>query len=190
MELQHQQQQQQQVKVPHYILISSSSRAQPIGTTAAAVPILSHPILQYHYANDRPLSLLPESGSEQVLLLDYDPLSPASTRMQSISGNAAITGIRVTDAPGAVSAEEDACWSSKMFVLETTTFESRFVRTPKHRCPRLRCFPRRVPADDSDPRAVLAQFKQKYTFTDVSCFLLVIDPSPQQQCHYSTGTRL
>ena len=192
MELQHQQQQrqQQQVKVPHYVLISSSSRVQPTAATTAAVPILSHPIVQYHHANDRPLSLLPESASEQVLLLDYDPLSPASTRVQSISGNAAITGIRVTDAPGAGSAEEDAYWSSKMFVLETSTFESRFVQTPKQRCPGLRYFPRRVPADDSDPRAVLAQFKQKYTFADISCFSLVIDRSPLQQCHYSTGTRL
>jgi hypothetical protein len=133
MELQHQQQQQQQqVKVPHYVLVSSSSRAQPTAVgaaAAAAAPILSHPILQYHYANDRPLSLLPESAGEQVLLLDYDPLKPASTRVQSISGNAAITGIRVTDAPGAGSAEEDVCLSNKMFVLETTTFDSRFVRT-------------------------------------------------------------
>ena len=136
MELQHEQQQQQQaqVKAPHYVLISSSSWAQPTAATAvaaaaAAVPILSHPILQYHYANDRPLSLLPENAEEQVLLLDYDPLNPASTRLQSISGNAAITGIRVTDAPGAGSTEEDVCWSSKMFVLETTTFDSRFVRT-------------------------------------------------------------
>ena len=152
MELQQQQQRQQQpqVKVPHYVLISTSSGAQPTAATAAttaaaAVPILSHPILQYHYANDRPLSLLPESGGEQVLLLDYDPQSPASTRLQSISGNAAITGIRVTDAPGAGTAEEDACWSSKMFVLETTTFESRFVRTPKQRCFMLRCFPSKGP---------------------------------------------
>lgn len=140
-----QQQQQQQVKVPHYVLVSSSSRAQPTAVgaaAAAAAPILSHPILQYHYANDRPLSLLPESAGEQVLLLDYDPLKPASTRVQSISGNAAITGIRVTDAPGAGSAEEDVCLSNKMFVLETTTFDSR------------------VPADDDDPRTVLAQFKQ------------------------------
>ncbi|KAI9462512.1 hypothetical protein BJY52DRAFT_1355195, partial [Lactarius psammicola] len=113
----------------------------PTAATAAAVPVL-HPILQYHYANDRPLSLLPESTGEQVLLLDYDPLSPASTRVQSISGNAAITGIRITDAPGAGSAEEDACWSGKMFVLETTTFDSRVL------------------TDDNDPRAVLAQFKQ------------------------------
>lgn len=131
MELQHQQQQQQQQQVPHYVLVSSSSRAQStvVGAAAAAVPILSHPILQYHYANDRPLSLLPESAGEQVLVLDYDPLKPTSTRVQSISGNAAITGIRVTDAPGAGSGEEDASVSSKMFVLETTTFDSRFVRT-------------------------------------------------------------
>ncbi len=136
MELEHQQQQPPpppQVKIPHYVLVSGSSRVQPTAATGAAVPVLSHPILQYHYANDRPLSLFPECTNEQVLVLDYDPLSPASTRVQSISGNAATTGIRITDAPGASSAEGDACWSSKMFVLETTTFESRFVvRAMKH----------------------------------------------------------
>jgi hypothetical protein len=114
----------QQHKDPHYVLVSSSSRSAAGSATTA---ILGHPILQYHYANDSPLSLLPKSNDEQVLVLDYDPLNPALTRAQSISGISAVTGIKVTDAPGAGSAEGDAGWSNKMFVLETTTFDSRLV---------------------------------------------------------------
>jgi hypothetical protein len=117
----------QQHKVPCYVLVSSSSRARTTAVASSAAPILGHPVLQYHYANDSPLSLLPRSNDEQVLVLDYDPLSPALTRAQSISGSSAVTGIKVTDAPGAGSAEGDGIWSNKMFVLETTTFDSRFV---------------------------------------------------------------
>jgi hypothetical protein len=118
----------QQHKVPHYVLVSSSSRIRSAAAVGSAnTAVLGHPILQYHYANDSPLSLLPKSNDEQILVLDYDPLNPALTRAQSISGSSAVTDIKVTDAPGAGSAEEDAGWSNKMFVLETTTFDSRFV---------------------------------------------------------------
>ncbi len=118
----------QQHKVPHYVLVSSSTRTQPTTATGSKTPVLSHPVLQYHYANDSPLSLLPRYPDEQVLVLDYDPLNPSCTRAQSISGSAAVTGIKVTDAPGAGSAEGDTGWSKSMFVLETTTFDSRCVR--------------------------------------------------------------
>jgi len=125
----------EQHKVPHYVLVSSSSsssssRAQSSTAAGPATSVLSHPVLQYHYANESPLSLLPTSPNEQVLVLDYDPLNPALSRAQFISGSAAITGIKVTDAPGAGSAEGDAGWSNSMFVLETTTFDSRFARPP------------------------------------------------------------
>jgi hypothetical protein len=64
-------------------------------------------------------------------VLDYDSLNPSFTRAQSISSSAAVTGIKVTDAPGARSAGEDtAGWSKSMFVLETTTFDSRCARPP------------------------------------------------------------
>jgi hypothetical protein len=116
----------QQHKIPYYVLVSSSSRAQPTTTTGSVAPVPSHPIIQYHYANDSPLSLLPRFPDEQVLVLDYDPLNPSFTRAQSISGSSAVTGIKVTDAPGA--GEGDVSWSKSMFVLETTTFDSRFVR--------------------------------------------------------------
>lgn len=118
--------------VPRYVLVSSSSRTQLTAVTGPTTSVLGHPVLQYHYANDSPLSLLPVSRDEQVLVLDYDPQNPAFTRAQSISGSSAVTGIKVTDAPGAGSAEGDAGWSNKMFVLETTMFDSRFVWLLKH----------------------------------------------------------
>jgi hypothetical protein len=123
----------QQHKVPYYVLVSSSSRAQPVTAAGSVTPVLSHPVLQYHYANDSPLSLLPRFPDEQVLVLDYDPRSPPFTRAQSISGSTAVTGIKVTDAPGAGSAEGDVGWSKSMFVLETTTFDSRFAHPPEAR---------------------------------------------------------
>ena len=113
---------QQQDRVPYYVLVSTSQSTPPTGPTT---PVLNHPVLQYHYANDSPLSLLPRTPDEQVLVLDYNPLTPQFTRVQSISGSSAVTGIKVTEAPGAGS-EGDAGWCNSMFVLETTTFESRF----------------------------------------------------------------
>jgi len=120
-------QQDHDTKVPYYVLVSPSPQAQSSATTGSATPVLNHPVLQYHYANDSPLSLLPGSPNEQVLVLDYDPLTPQFTRAQSISGNAAVTGIKVTEAPGAGSAEGPTGWCNNMFVLETTTFDSRFA---------------------------------------------------------------
>ena len=110
-------------KVPYYALVSTAQSTAPSGPIT---PVLNHPVLQYHYANDSPLSLLPRTPDEQVLVLDYNPLTPQFTRVQSISGSAAVTGIKVTEAPGAGS-EGDAGWCKSMFVLETTTFDSRFA---------------------------------------------------------------
>jgi len=118
----------QQDQVPYYVLVSPSSQTQPSAVTSTTTPVLNHPVLQYHYANDSPLSLLPRSPNEHVLVVDYDPLSPQCTRAQSISGSSAVTGIKVTEAPGAGSpADPSAGWCNSMFVLETSTFDSRFV---------------------------------------------------------------
>lgn len=117
----------QQDKVPYYVLVSPSSQTQPSAATGSTTPVLNHPVLQYHYANDSPLSLLPRSQNEHVLVVDYDPLTPQCARAQSISGSSAVTGIKVTEAPGAGSAEGFAGWCNNMFVLETTTFDARFV---------------------------------------------------------------
>ncbi|KAI0307852.1 hypothetical protein B0F90DRAFT_75675 [Multifurca ochricompacta] len=166
-------------KVPYYVLISSTQPTATnatTGTTGTGTTgtsdgvsglhaVLSHPILQYHYTNDSPLSLLPRSPNEQVLVLDYDPVNPGLTHAQSISGSSAITGIKVTDAPGAGSSEGESGWSNKMFVLETTSFDSRFAFAlealyDEHDLDIVSV--RRIPADadEGDPRVVLAQFKQ------------------------------
>jgi len=117
----------QQDKVPYYVLVSPSPQTQSSATTGSTTPVLNHPVLQYHYANDSPLSLLPRSPNEHVVVVDYDPLTPQCARAQSISGSSAVTGIKVTEAPGAGSAEVSTGWCNSMFVLETTTFDSRFV---------------------------------------------------------------
>lgn len=151
----------QQDKVPYYVLVSPSSQTQSSAATGSTTPVLNHPVLQYHYANDSPLSLLPGSPNEQVLVVDYDPLTPQCTRAQSISGSSAVTGIKVTEAPGAGSAEGFAGWCNNMFVLETTTFDPRFVGQVQLGHDILLTHLRRVPTDESDPRTLLAQFKQK-----------------------------
>ena len=56
----------------------------PAQLTAAASPgtfvlVLGHLVLQYHYANDSPLSLLHISPNEQILVLDYNSPNPAFT---------------------------------------------------------------------------------------------------------------
>jgi hypothetical protein len=155
--------QQDSDKVPYYVLVSPSSQTQSSAATGSTTPVLNHPVLQYHYANDSPLSLLPRSPNEHVFVVDYDPLTPQCARAQSISGSSAVTGIKVTEAPGAGSAEGSAGWCNSMFVLETTTFDSRFVGHVQlgYDTPSEIMSLERVPTDESDPRTVLAQFKQK-----------------------------
>ena len=150
----------QQDKVPYYVLVSPSSQTQSSAATGSTTPVLNHPVLQYHYANDSPLALLPRYPNEHVLVVDYDPLTPQCTRAQSISGSSAVTGIKVTEAPGAGSAEGVAGWCNNMFVFETTTFDSRFV-VGHVQLGHDTLILRRVPTDESDPRTLLAQFKQK-----------------------------
>jgi hypothetical protein len=103
-------------KPPYYILYSNT----PLSTTtpsAAASTSLGHPIIQYHYADDSPLSLLPQTPDEHVLLLEFDPSSPDTATVKSISGNIAVTGLKVAEAPGA--AAEDDSKNSRMYIVET-----------------------------------------------------------------------
>jgi hypothetical protein len=88
---------------PYYILYSQSNT-------------LGHPLIQYHYADDSPLSLLP-LDDEQVLLLDFDP--PSTVTAKSISKNIATAALNLAEAPGA--ALEDDSTNSTMYILETAT---------------------------------------------------------------------
>jgi hypothetical protein len=93
---------------PHYILFASNS---------ASSTSLGHPAIQYHYADDSPLSLLPKYPDEHVLLLDYDPNSASSPSVVSTSRDMAVTAVRVQEAPGAAAGEEKH--NDRMYIIET-----------------------------------------------------------------------
>jgi hypothetical protein len=103
---------------PHYILVSQSSLS--AHTPGAPSTALCHPIIQYHYADDSPLSILPQSPGEQVVILDYDSTSPTA---KSISTNSAVTVLKVAEAPGAGAAEDESKKNNKMYILETSTID-------------------------------------------------------------------
>jgi len=109
---------------PYYILYSSS----PISTSIPGAPStsLGHPTIQYQYADDSPLSLLPQSPDEHVLVLDFDPAASPPT-VRSISRNIAVTAVKVAEAPGAA-AEDEPKRNDRMYILETTTVEDKCVK--------------------------------------------------------------
>ncbi|KAI0068478.1 hypothetical protein BV25DRAFT_1818895 [Artomyces pyxidatus] len=127
-------------KPPYYILVSHSGQQPVAGVLSKS---LSHPIIQYHYADDSPLTLLPRSPEEQVLVLDYDPSGAVVPRAQSLTVTAAVSGVRVADAPGAGASEDDRNSSTKMFILDTTGSEERGA------------------AETTDSQVVLTRFKQR-----------------------------
>jgi hypothetical protein len=109
---------------PYYILVSQSSL--PPHASGAPSAALSHPIIQYYYADDSPLSLLPQSVDDHVVILDYHPTAPTPAA-KSISRNLAVTGLKVAEAPGAAAAEDDLKKNDRMYILETTTGEDRYA---------------------------------------------------------------
>ncbi|KAK0198672.1 hypothetical protein F5146DRAFT_102120 [Armillaria mellea] len=124
---------------PYYILFSNSSLSPAPSAT------LGHPTIQYHYADDSPLSLLPQHPQEHVLLLDYDPSSSAPPTVKSISKNMSVTGLKIEDAPGVAAVDEGGTKrAEKMFIIETTVLEN---RNADH--------------EDKSPHAVLSEFKHK-----------------------------
>ncbi|KAI0335350.1 hypothetical protein GY45DRAFT_1317292 [Cubamyces sp. BRFM 1775] len=104
---------------PYYVLIahsqSLSNPAQPPSTS------LSHPVIEYHYADDPPKSLLERSPGEHVLVLDFDPSRPGSPTVKSLSPDLAVSAVKVVDAPGAAVAGESASSNNNMYVITTTT---------------------------------------------------------------------
>lgn len=67
--------------------------------------------------DDSPLSILPTHPDENVLILNYDPISSQPT-VQSVSDSLVTTGLMVEEAPGAAADEQK---NTSMFVIETTT---------------------------------------------------------------------
>jgi hypothetical protein len=108
---------------PCYILLSqyTSSSLPSLGAQTLSPPPsrLIHPTIQYHYADDPPLALVPSSERPHIIILDIpdgdrglgQPVaSPSSTETivassapsaRSLSSALAITTVKVAQAPGA-----------------------------------------------------------------------------------------
>ena len=103
---------------PYYVLISHSQCL-----NNASVPTstsLSHPVIEYHYADDAPASLLPRHPAEHVLVLDYDPARSGVPIVKSLSPDLVVSALKVADAPGAAVVGESAMANNSMYVIETT----------------------------------------------------------------------
>lgn len=107
---------------PYYVLVSQAAPPAGSQSVGGVYKSFSHPIIQYHYADDHPHALLPQSPNEHVLVLDYDHSDLALPVAQSLSTELAVVGVRVTDAPATATATEDntAFRNNKMYVIETT----------------------------------------------------------------------
>ncbi|KZT06893.1 uncharacterized protein LAESUDRAFT_812554, partial [Laetiporus sulphureus 93-53] len=123
---------------PYYVLVAHSS---PLSNPAPTSSSLSHPVIEYHYADDSPRALLPHYPGEHVLVIDYDPNRGSSPTVKSLSADVAVTGLRITDAPGA----DELNRNNKMYILETTA-------VPEERVEENDC---------QSPQAVLTRFKQR-----------------------------
>ena len=103
-----------EVSAPYYILVSRSSPSSHA---------LGHPIIQYHYADDSPLALWPQTPGQQVLVLDYNPASPSPPTVNSISKHITVTALHTLDAPGAAAAADNDHKNDTMYIIDTTAID-------------------------------------------------------------------
>ncbi|EMD41804.1 hypothetical protein CERSUDRAFT_90380 [Gelatoporia subvermispora B] len=127
---------------PYYVLVShrQSPNEPPIPVPSA----LSHPTIEYHYADDSHHSLLPQFPGEHVIVLDYDPVSNTSATAKSLSTELAVTALRLTDPPGAGIAQEQPGRNGKMHIIETTSSNQE-----------------RPVEEHTSPQEALSRFKQR-----------------------------
>lgn len=104
---------------PYYILVSQSALASnPQGPQSTS---LAHPTIQYHYADDPPLSLLPQSPSEHLIILGHDPAQATPTG-KSISKDLIVSSVKVSEAPAAAASDdEQGKRNDRMYILELTS---------------------------------------------------------------------
>ena len=101
---------------PFYILLQHATGGAQ--TTSTSASNFVHPVIEYHFADDPPSALLPTSDTEAIVIIDYDgPDQPPTVR--SLHSDLAVTGVKITDAPGAAAANPRR--NDKMYVLETVT---------------------------------------------------------------------
>ncbi|PPQ76713.1 hypothetical protein CVT26_004374 [Gymnopilus dilepis] len=104
-----------QPKPPFYVLLAHSSLSGlPSGAPSNT---LGHPVIQYHYADDSPLSLLPAHPDEHVLIFDHS----TNPTVKSISKSLSVTGLKLEEAPGAAAEDEAGARNDTMYIIETTS---------------------------------------------------------------------
>src|ERR1700733_8403586 len=117
---------------PYYILVSHSNFSNNTAASGAGTSTsLGHPLIQYHYEDDSPLSLLPKTPDEHVLIMDYDASRTGTVPIiKSISSNLAITGVKFSEAPGPAAQHDELNIkrNDNMYILETsTTIEDKYA---------------------------------------------------------------
>lgn len=148
---------------PYYILVAHTSLQH---NSAGQSNALIHADIEYRYADDSPLSLLPRFPDEHVLVFNYDPASATKPTISSASSQLALSGVKVLPAPGA-RVDEDASKNDNMYILEvTSTSGDQYARQSMM----LGCHSlldragSGVEASQAylqNPRAIVARFKQR-----------------------------
>ncbi|KAG1757390.1 hypothetical protein EDB19DRAFT_1657228 [Suillus lakei] len=132
---------------PYYLLVSHSSLQHSSGLSSNS---LAHASVEYRYADDSPLMLLSRHPDEHVLVLNHDPAKGDIPTVQSTSSHMAVTGVKVSVAPGA-SANEDHSTNDNMYVLEVaSTSDDQLSMESSH-------------VYLQNPQAIVARFKQRNT---------------------------
>jgi hypothetical protein len=105
--------------VPHYVLVSNASP-----------PSLTHPSIQYIYADDSPVVLLPRSPNEHVILIEYNPNTSnetittsqlANISVKSLSSKVAVTGIKTVEEGGETIYIVDTTSPTKSQLISTSS---------------------------------------------------------------------
>ncbi|KAH8835336.1 hypothetical protein DL96DRAFT_42248 [Flagelloscypha sp. PMI_526] len=92
---------------PHFVLVAHTN------ANSANSRTLIHPTIQHSFTDDSPLTILPRSDQDHVLVLDYKP--DGHPTAQSISGSVIVTGVNTAPAMDEGNAND------QMYTIETTS---------------------------------------------------------------------
>ncbi|KAN0100771.1 hypothetical protein V8E55_000755 [Tylopilus felleus] len=129
---------------PYYILVSLQHNS------ASQSNALIHADIEYRYADDSPLSLLPRFPDEHVLVFNYDPASATKPTICSTSSRFALSGVKVLPAPGA-RADEDVSKNDNLYILQVTSTSDDQTGSSVESSQ----------AHLQNPHAIVARFKQR-----------------------------
>lgn len=155
-----------EIEPPYYVLLSQTRL--PGHAIAPGPTSFIHPVIEYHFADDPPHILLPNSPSESVIILDYDGSSTPIA--QSLHKSLAVNAVKVSEAPGAAVAavrEGQSNRNDKMYVIEIINgMEDRYVFIIRISQVLLR-ISSHSNVDESvtqldHPQSILTQFKERY----------------------------